>query len=181
MKRLLAARSLFFWRRKQVEEFEDLYAHPEIRAMHLSDLREVLKIEREIYDFPWPRRAFEDCLRLGHHCILVSGPTTRIRGYGVMEIGRTQAHICNLSVARTLHRKGVGRVVMTALLNAAHQKGMRLAYLEVRPSNDGAQAFYRALGFHHARTKRNYYRSALGFEDAWVFERKISSIDPHSK
>lgn len=174
MKRLLERRGLFFWQRRQAEAFEDLGADPAIRSMRLSDLREVLKIERDIYDFPWPKRAFEDCLRLGYHCILLADPSARIGAYGVMEMRSAEAHICNVSVARTLHRKGAGRVVMTALLRVAQQKGLRSAYLEVRPSNQGAQAFYKALGFRHGRTKRNYYRAAVGFEDAWVFERELA-------
>ncbi len=152
---------------------------PVIRALRFSDLSKVLEIEKQIYEFPWPRRAFEDCLRLGYYCILVC---ERVRfgeelvcGYGIMDAGGTEAHICNVSVAPDRQRQGIGRFLMEALLTRAKGKGANGAYLEVRPSNRGAQAFYRKLGFRHASTRRDYYRAKIGVEDAWIFRIEIGA------
>ena len=178
MRNLFASGQLFPWRRARQVPAPAQGGNPVIRAMRGSDLREVLRIEGEIYEFPWPRRAFEDCLRLGYHCVLVCEPSSsgrqRTSGYGIMELGSTQAHICNVSVARERHRQGIGRTLMSTLLSTAEGKGMLNAYLEVRPSNRGAQDFYKSLGFQHESTKQDYYRRPTGFEDAWVFRRELN-------
>ncbi len=151
---------------------------PVIRAMRVSDLSEVLEIEKRIYEFPWPRRAFEDCLRLGYYCVLVCERRPReevVCGYGIMELARDQAHICNVSVAEDRQKRGIGRFLMQALLTRARSKGTKSAYLEVRPSNQGAQTFYRKLGFSHASTRRDYYRARVGVEDALVFRIEIAA------
>ena len=178
MRNLVACGRLFSWRRAHKVPAPVPGERPVIRAMRVSDLREVLRIEGEIYEFPWPRRAFEDCSRLGYHCILVCQPSSSGRqqtsGYGIMELGSTQAHICNVSVARDRHRQGIGRTLMNSMLRTAQGKGMLSAYLEVRPSNHGAQDFYKTLGFQHESTKQDYYRRPTGFEDAWVFRRELN-------
>lgn len=156
----------------------DVTAMPFIRAMRFSDLSEILDIEKQIYEFPWPRRAFEDCLRLGYYCVLVCERAARseelVCGYGIMDSGGAEAHICNVSVAEDYQRQGMGRFLMDALLARARRKGAKGAYLEVRPSNHGAQDFYRKLGFHHVNTRRDYYRARVGVEDAWIFRIEIA-------
>lgn len=150
-----------------------------IRGMRFSDLSKVLEIEKQVYEFPWPRRAFEDCLRLGYYCVLVcerkARGEERLCGYGIMDAGGEEAHICNVSVAEGHQRQGIGRFLMEALLSRAKGRGAKGAYLEVRPSNLRAQVFYRALGFHHAGTRRGYYQASIGVEDAWVFRAEIAA------
>ena len=169
--------SLWKLRRNRVQSGAE--TAPLIRAMRFSDLSQVLEIEKQIYEFPWPRRAFEDCLRLGYYCVLVCEGARRgeelVCGYGIMDAGGSEAHICNVSVAEDRQRQGIGRFLMEALLTRAKGKGAEGAYLEVRPSNHGAQAFYRKLGFHHANTRRDYYRARIGVEDAWIFRIEIGA------
>ena len=164
-----------------------------VRAMSVSDLSEVLAIEQSIYEFPWPRKAFEHCVRRGYHCALVcedglcenglcedgvceGGQSDywqeeQVCGYAIMDMLPGRAHICNVSVKETRQGQGIGRFLMRGLLGFASQKGAAHAYLEVRPSNYAARAFYERLGFQQAGVRRDYYRARIGVEDAYVYRR----------
>ncbi len=148
------------------------------RALTVSDIPEVLAIEESVYDFPWPRRAFEHCVCRGYHCVLACEEgllQEKICGYAVMDVQPMQVHICNVSVSTTRQGQGVGKFLMRALICHARIRGAAHAYLEVRPSNHAARAFYDQLGFRQVGLKRNYYRAQIGVEDAYVYRRAIGS------
>ena len=54
------------------------------------------------------------------------------------------------------------------MLDLARWHGARQVFLEVRPSNPGAIALYRAEGFNEIGLRPNYYPAAKGREDAIV-------------
>ncbi len=146
---------------------------PIIRTMYASDFGEVLGIERQIYEFPWPRRTFEKCLRSGYCCLLVcergAYGRERVSAYGIVDLDKPRAHICNISVAEDRQRRGLGRLLVNKLLDEASSRKAVSAYLEVRPSNHAARAFYRKLGFSQVGVRRGYYRSGAGQEDALIY------------
>lgn len=77
-----------------------------------------------------------------------------------------EAHITLLAVHPDMQRRGLGTLLLWALLYRAHQRGMKRATLEVRVSNKGAIALYERFGFKTAGTRKKYY-SDTG-EDALV-------------
>lgn len=148
------------------------------RALTVADIPDVLAIEESVYDFPWPRRAFEHCVRRGYHCVLAceQGPSEEeVCGYAVMDVQPAQVHICNVSVSTAHQGQGVGQFLMRTLMCHARMCGAAHAYLEVRPSNHAARAFYDHLGFRQVGLKRDYYRAQVGVEDAYVYRRAIGS------
>lgn len=56
----------------------------------------------------------------------------------------------DIVTAKAHRRKGYGRAVVTALLQAGREAGARTAYLQVTVANTAAQALYRKLGFSEA-------------------------------
>ena len=65
-----------------------------------------------------------------------------------------ELHVHALVVAPELRRRGVGRTLLEAALGAP---AARAVFLEVRPSNVSARAFYGALGFAEVGVRRAYY------------------------
>ncbi|MEG2982426.1 MAG: tRNA (adenosine(37)-N6)-threonylcarbamoyltransferase complex transferase subunit TsaD, partial [Raoultibacter sp.] len=64
-------------------------------------------------------------------------------------------------------RLGIARELLARLAADARDLGARDATLEVRASNEGAQAFYRDLGFYALGTRPGYYPNR---EDALIME-----------
>ncbi|HYM26907.1 MAG TPA: ribosomal protein S18-alanine N-acetyltransferase [Steroidobacteraceae bacterium] len=145
-----------------------------IRPMRIADVAEVLAIERAAYQFPWSEGIFRDCLRVGYVCRVVT-LERQIVAYGVMSLGAGEAHILNVCVGGPYRCHGVGRRLLTALVERAALAGMVEAFLEVRPSNTAAIRLYLALGFQQVGTRRGYYQAVGGREDAAVLKRALRS------
>ena len=143
-----------------------------IRSMRSSDIAEVVTIERASYQFPWSEGIFRDCLRVGYVCRVIS-VSRQVMAYGVMSLGAGEAHILNLCVGETYRCRGVGRRLLTSLIERATAAGMGDAFLEVRPSNTAAIRLYLALGFEQVGMRRGYYQAINGREDAAVLRRAL--------
>jgi [ribosomal protein S18]-alanine N-acetyltransferase len=148
-----------------------------IRAMRGNDVVDVVAIERASYQFPWSEGIFRDCLRVGYVCRVVT-VSRQVMAYGVMSFGAGEAHILNLCVTEPYRCRGVGRRLLSSLIERATAAGMADAFLEVRPSNTAAIRLYLALGFEQAGMRRGYYQAAHGREDAAVLRRALRSVAP---
>jgi ribosomal-protein-alanine N-acetyltransferase len=80
-----------------------------------------------------------------------------------------EAEILNLVVSAGWRRRGIGSRLMEAALEGAKASGAVRVFLEVRESNEGAQAFYSRLGFSQDGLRPNYYRDPP--EDALLLSR----------
>jgi len=140
---------------------------PRIRLMRLTDLDRVMRIERAAHVFPWTEGIFRDCLRVGYVCLVVE-QDRQIVAYGIMSVAAGEAHIFNICVDPLWQRRGLGELLMGALLETARERAAGVAYLEVRPSNAAAVNLYRKLGFQEVGVRRDYYPADQGRENALV-------------
>jgi ribosomal-protein-alanine N-acetyltransferase len=140
---------------------------PELDLMRDEDLPEVLAVENAIYTHPWTQGNFADSLRAGYDC-----RTWRIGGelvgYFVLMAAAGEAHLLNLSVAAAHQRRGHGSELLRQAASLARLRGAKNIFLEVRPSNRGAQALYTRFGFQKVAVRRGYYPAHSGREDAIV-------------
>ncbi|HSA89788.1 MAG TPA: ribosomal protein S18-alanine N-acetyltransferase [Burkholderiales bacterium] len=131
------------------------------------DLDEVMAIESVLYSHPWTRGNFADSLRAGYECrVLRVGP--QLAGYFVLMAAAAEAHLLNLSIAAAHQRAGHGTALLAQAAELAGKLGARSLFLEVRPSNRGAQALYTRFGFRSVAVRRGYYPAHTGREDALV-------------
>lgn len=143
-----------------------------VRPMVVGDLDQLMRIELAMYPFPWTRRIFEDCLRVGYRCH-VGELDGVMAGYGVMSTGAGEAHVLNLCVARAFQRRGVAREILSLLLDEADALEVRDVFLEVRPSNTGAIALYEQMGFNQVGLRKDYYPLTHGREDALIYAASL--------
>lgn len=142
---------------------------PEIRQMLVTDLDEVIVIEKEVFLFPWTRGNFGDSISSGYHCyVLELGG--HIFGYGVMTIGLDEAHLLTLSVTAGWQQEGWGEKLLQHFICLAKENHARSVFLEVRKSNLGAARLYERIGFTRIATRSGYYPAMGGCEDAIVME-----------
>ena len=142
---------------------------PEIRQMLVTDLDEVIVIEKEVFLFPWTRGNFGDSISSGYHCyVLELGG--HIFGYGVMTIGLDEAHLLTLSVTAGWQQEGWGEKLLQHFICLAKEHHARSVFLEVRKSNLGAARLYERIGFTRIATRLGYYPAMAGREDAIVME-----------
>jgi len=140
--------------------------------MRLTDLRDVMVIERRNYDFPWSEGVFRDCIRVGYTAQVLRLDLLLI-GYGIMQIAADEAHILNLCIDRDYTRRGYARQLLVKLLDIAAHRGAHIAFLEARPSNPRAITLYQNAGFNEVGLRKNYYESKNGREDAIVMAKSL--------
>ena len=140
---------------------------PLLGPMAERDLDEVVAIENAIYTHPWTRGNFSDSLHASYACRTWRLGAELI-GYFVLMAGAGEAHLLNLSIAARHQRSGHGSALLREAAQIARRLGARSLFLEVRPSNQAAQALYRRFGFSRVGVRRGYYPAHSGREDALV-------------
>ena len=143
------------------------------RRMILSDVQQVMKIEREVYEFPWTERIFMDCIRVGYQCWMAL-QQQRVVGHAVISVTAGESHILNLSIGKENQRQGFGRQFIEFLVDEARARDAQTMLLEVRPSNTPAINCYNAAGFNEIGSRKDYYPANGGREDALLFARHIT-------
>ncbi len=131
----------------------------------MEDLDTVMAIEPQIYSHPWTRGNFSDSLNAGHSAwVLVQD--NKIIGYALLMIVLDEAHLLNLSIAKTYQKQGLGRYLLEHMLEISKKYQAVNMFLEVRASNVSALALYENMGFNEMAVRRNYYPATHGREDA---------------
>jgi len=140
---------------------------PRIRPMEIMDIKRVMKVELAAYEYPWSPNIFRDCLRVGYYCCVIEDEDDVI-GHAVMSYAVGECHILNVCILPELQRQGLGRRMITHLLEVGFRNGVRIAFLEVRLSNLVAYRLYETLGFTEVGIRKDYYPAVNGREDAMI-------------
>jgi ribosomal-protein-alanine N-acetyltransferase len=147
-----------------------------VEPMALADIPAVLDIERLSFTSPWPPEAFTQELlhnRLARYTVARHLDT--VVGFAGVWLMVDEAHITTFAVHPGWRRQGIGRRLLQSLLLAADELRAARMTLEVRVSNDAAQALYAAHGFAVAGRRERYYSD--DGEDAYVMTTP-ALVDP---
>lgn len=96
-------------------------------------------------------------------------------GYAGVAFTGDDAHLQTIAVAAPARGRGVGRVLVAAVIEEAVAQGARRCLLEVSPDNAPALALYDALGFQEFGTRPGYYP---GGGDALVLAKNLAASEP---
>jgi len=141
--------------------------HPLIRRLGPDDIDRVYQIELLAYPFPWTRGLFVECLRAGYAFFgLQIGK--QLAGYTIFNWAAGEAHLLNLCIHPEWQHRGYGSLLLEYTIAHAARNGNDAIYLEVRTSNKRAARLYRNRGFRVIGSRRSYYQSGDGREDAIV-------------
>lgn len=127
-----------------------------LRDMTLDDIAKVMRIEHDIYPYPWSEGNFVDSVESGYLCKIAEQMGEMV-GYGVMMPAPGEVHLLTIGIAAPHQRKGRGALLLHQLLELARAHEAERVLLEVRPSNIAAQALYRKCGFIRIGLRRGYY------------------------
>ena len=97
-----------------------------------------------------------------------------MNAYGMLQIAAGKSRLLNLCVRRRLHRRGLGRRLLTLLIELARSHRTDSVVLEVRPSNAAARGLYESMGFAEVGVSRGYYPARTGREDAMILALALS-------
>lgn len=134
-------------------------------------------IEETVYPVPWTLNFFRIIYHMNEGLFIVAVEDEHIIGYTVGEVeimGRNEepkkaGHVLNIAVLSEYQGKGVGTILLDEVEKRFKVKDAKIAYLEVRESNETAQRIYRHRGYQYVRTAENYY----GDEDGYIMTKKL--------
>jgi ribosomal-protein-alanine N-acetyltransferase len=139
----------------------------EVTPMRRRHLRGVMAIERQVYSRPWsPNLFLAEMTEPVNRRYLVARIDKDIVGYAGLICYGEEAHVTNIAVDPSHHRRKVASRMLYELLVNAIEMGAQAVSLEVRVSNWGAQRLYGRFGFHPVGLRRNYYQELN--EDALI-------------
>lgn len=157
----------------------------EVTPMRRRHLPSVLRIETKVYPRPWSAGLFlSELAQKGSRAYFVARDQGRVVGYaGVMILG-DEGHVTNIAVDPGFQRHKIGTRLFLALVEASRSRKVRSMTLEVRRSNDGAQAMYRRFGFQTVGVRKGYYVETgedayiMWAEGIWApdYEKRLATI-----
>lgn len=155
-----------------------------IRQAVRADLLDVYRIEKLVFDQPWPLSAFERYV--GRPGFLVRDRPqlspgiehTSLAGYVVADAlpnhARSLGHVKDIAVHPDAQGQGIGRSLLARTLDVLSAGGVHSVKLEVRPSNAAAVGLYETFGFEVLRTIPRYYPDG---EDAFIMVASLEDRD----
>ncbi len=131
-----------------------------IRAMTLEDVPAVVEIDRMSFSLPWPEQTYryEVSGNAVARCLVAETAEGQIAAMVVSWLVVDELHIATFATHRDFRRQGIGSELLAAALQDGRLLGMQRAFLEVRASNEAAQALYRRFGFEATGIRSKYYR-----------------------
>jgi ribosomal-protein-alanine N-acetyltransferase len=140
--------------------------------MDINYLTKVYELELESYDFPWTKEILRDCILYKYDSFVVV-LNDNLVGYIISKITYPETHILNLTVKKNFRKKGIGKALIELIISDARLRNSENIILEVRADNTDAQSLYKKLNFEIIGTRKDYYESKNGREDAYVLNLNL--------
>ena len=130
-----------------------------IRQASAEDLPRIAWLEEAAFGDPWPfdLLAYE----FGHprgFLLVARWDDEPSSGYVAFRHGGGESELLRLAVDPAERRRGVARLLVEHGLRRLREEKVESCHLEVRMDNEGAIAFYQALGFQRSGRRKSYYR-----------------------
>lgn len=149
-------------------------ALPDISPLSGAFAGQAAAIEEEVMGSDaWSAHAFADDLEQKMRTWWMAVQDDRLVGYGGALVVDGDAQVLKIATAPEARRRGVASALLHRILEDARNLAARTVSLEVRASNEGAQAFYEALGMKQVGRRSRYYSDR---EDACLYQGDIDEV-----
>src|SRR5690242_15103110 len=140
--------------------------------MRWWDVETVVPLERELFGREaWSAETFWAELAQAEqraYVVLPGDDADAVDGYGGVSVAGGVADVMTVAVSPRRQGGGLGRLLVSALVDLARERGASRMMLEVRADNVAAQRVYASAGFERIAVRKGYYRTPEGVADAWV-------------
>lgn len=130
------------------------------RRMQSSDLHDLQLLLPALLPGNWELEILQDLLLSSHRCrVLYSHAGVKNTVFGFVEY-TVVADICeimNIAIASHAQGAGLGRLLLSKVVQEARQAGCECCQLEVRRTNEAAIGLYVSQGFEMSGVRKNYY------------------------
>ncbi len=132
---------------------------PEARTAVLGrqDIPELVDLERRCFSVPWTAKQYETVIDNDPFHIFGVRLDGALAGYLTLFTSAWEMEILNIAVRPDFRRRGLGRAMLSHVLQVCRKMGIQRGYLEVRRSNTAARSLYEAFAFQEVGVRKRYY------------------------
>ena len=135
----------------------------QLQQAQLEDLPELIEWEKTLFgaDAWSPELVVAEVSHPLNYYVVARDDTQELVGYAGLRVDSfpaEHADIQTLAVVPDHRRTGLGRTLLTTLLDKAIAAGARDVFLEVRADNEPALELYRSAGFERIDVRPQYYQ-----------------------
>lgn len=142
-----------------------------IRAMLLSDMDEIRKLECNIFSDAWSENNLkESIVSEMDYCFIVENDY-RIMSYIIFRINGDEAELFRIATDEKERNKGFGWKLMDIMMSNLTKRGIKRVFLEVRGKNRAAIRLYEGFGFKKIGARKGYYNDPV--EDAIIMSAAL--------
>ncbi len=160
--------------------------------MTIEDIPQVRAVDEASFAMPWSEHAYKfEVLenRVSVALVAEAPESGQVVGMVVVWVVLDEAHIATIGVHPAWRRRGLGRLLLASALLESIRRGAAMATLEVRVSNEPAQALYRQFGFEIAGRRPRYYTdnnedallmTAFSLDEAFLHRQLEALLSPNT-
>ncbi|PCI40031.1 MAG: ribosomal-protein-alanine N-acetyltransferase [Thiotrichales bacterium] len=151
------------------------------KLLEVSDLTDIMEIERQTAKSPWSASMMRDSLRAAHNRVwgvFESVEEKQLIGYAVVSVVIDEAEVLSININNNLQHKGYGKHLVSFVIKQMMVHKVQNVFAYVRVSNKPAKSLFEKFGFKQISTREKYYpanKTAVS-EDAIVFGLDISDV-----
>jgi [ribosomal protein S18]-alanine N-acetyltransferase len=143
--------------------------------MQQADVESLVALAQQLFagDPPWTAEHFESELAgvPDTRWYVVAEAESQVAAYAGLMVSGDTADVQTLAVTPAFQRRGMGTMLLAALIKEANRRGASTLLLEVRADNDAALALYTRHDFRQISRRRGYYDT--GRVDALILRRAL--------
>ena len=143
----------------------------DIRNFQITDLDDVLRIQFQSFDDPYPVGILLELFNRGAG-FLVAQVGRSVVGYVIFWIKDGSGHIIAIAVDKRFRSMQIGSMLLDKAIELIIQNDIFTVKLEVRKSNISARKFYLKKGFKQVKYCKKYYSDG---EDGIIMQYTISN------
>jgi [ribosomal protein S18]-alanine N-acetyltransferase len=132
-----------------------------LREMTLDDLPGVMELENLLFtDDAWSEDTYRAELTdpCGTRHYVVAEGDDALAGWAGLAVAGGQGDVLTIGVRPELQGRGIGALLLTALLDEAAVRRCGEVFLDVRADNDRARRLYERFGFTAVGVRKRYYQ-----------------------
>ena len=150
-----------------------------MKIEHMTEavVPQVAALEAACFSTPWSESSIRSELENPYAIWLVAMEGDVLAGYLGVQFGPDGGDIMTIATAPAFRGQGIGKQLLSAMVQILREKQLGWLTLEVRPSNAAAVGLYEAMGFREVGRRPRYYKKPT--EDALLmtllFEEEVNA------
>jgi ribosomal-protein-alanine N-acetyltransferase len=146
-----------------------------IKPLTEEELTDVLELDNLCFGGLWSLDGYKKEIESPNSCLLILTinieESEKIIGLGCFWAILDEAHLTILAIHPDFQGQGLGKLLLSKLLEEAENKNLERATLEVGENNNKALNLYQQFGFKEAGRRKKYYKKTG--EDALILWKKF--------